>query len=150
MRNISSSQATVPAASKTLIGIFELSIPGIGETIRRTVGVIGVSSDQTGGIEQQLGAVGYLVATSTALAAGVASLPGPVTERDDDGWFVWQSVIRRGDASLTSPVVEIFNYDSKAMRRVEEGYAVAVVAENSHATNGLLIHFSTSMYATRH
>ena len=30
----------------------------------------------------------------------------------------------------------MIEFDSKAMRRIEEGFTVAIVAENSHATQG--------------
>ena len=149
-RNLSALQTTVPAASKVLVGSFALSTPGIGETVRRTLGEVGISSDQTGAIEQQLGAFGCIVVTDTALAAGVASLPGPATESSDDGWFVWQGLMRRGDASLTAPIIDVFKFDSKAMRRNEEGFSVALVAENTHATHGYLLHLNISLYATRH
>ena len=149
-RVFSVAQVSVPAASKVLVTSFQPTLVGIGETVRRTVGEFAVSSDQTGAIEQQLGAVGMIVVTDVALAAGVASLPGPATNSQDDGWFVWQGLIRRGDASLTAPIVQQYHYDSKAMRRVEEGFIVAVIVENSHATHGMLFHMTGSMYATRH
>ncbi len=96
-----------------------------------------MASDQGGALEAQLGAWGLVVVSDLALAAGVASIPGPVTDASDDGWFVWEPLLNRmQSASLLEP--RIFEFDSKAMRRVEEGSGIAVVVENASAATGLI------------
>jgi len=57
-------------------------------TIIRTVGLIGVRSDQVAADEFILGAVGGMVVRETARAGGVGNVPTPITEVDDDGWFL--------------------------------------------------------------
>ena len=87
---------TVAAASKVLIGSFTLAGVNAGVTVRRTRGEYSIISDQTGADEDQLGAWGMVVVNDIAVAAGVASLPGPVTDLDDDGWFVWEPFLQHG------------------------------------------------------
>ena len=129
---------TVPAATKVLLTSLSLANPGIGETVRRTRGLLYIQSDQSASAEEQTGAMGFVVVTDLALAAGAASIPGPHTDSSDDGWFVWQPFMQAG---LQQPLSAVhgtgYDFDSKAMRRVQEGSGIAVMVENSHATFGL-------------
>ena len=74
------------AATKVLLGVFVLSVPTL--TIRRTLGLVNWRSDQNSGDEEPLGAFGMCVVSNEAIAAGVASVPGPYTDADADLWFV--------------------------------------------------------------
>ena len=137
-RNINSTLTPVPAATKVLFGTFVLSNPGITETIIRTRGRFAVASDAAAATEQQFGAWGMIVVNDLAVAAGVASLPGPGTDRSDDGWFVWESIQQWNEvagATSVSVVSQSYDFDSKAARRVEEGFTIAIVVENVHATH---------------
>ena len=138
----------VPAASKVLLATFVLSNPGIGETVRRTRGIVSVRSDQTSLPEIQLGAVGFVIVSDLAIAAGAASIPGLVSDASDDGWFVWQPFGQSLSAAASFTTNWQWLFDSKAMRRIEEGFTIAVMAENAHATNGLSVHVSTSLLAS--
>ena len=138
-RTTSVAPVTVPAASKVLLTSLTLANPGIGETIRCTRGILSVMSDQTAAIEEQTGALGFVVVTDLALAAGAASIPGPHTDSSDDGWFVWMPFMQEGGSPATIPTWSTYQYDSKAMRRVQEGSGIAVMVENSHATEGLKV-----------
>ena len=124
-----------------------LSNPGIGETVRRTRGWLSINSDQVAAPEEQLGAFGIMVVNDLAIAAGAASIPGPVTDASDDGWFVWVPLLRAGPlaTSLESLNVE---FDSKAMRRVEEGFGIAFMVENASATDGLKIACGVSLLSS--
>ena len=146
-RSVSTALLTIPAASKVLVATVALSNPGIGETVRRTRGVISLASDQNIASEVQFGAFGFIVVNDLAIAAGVASIPGPVTDASDDGWFVWQPyVFRQSGAGDTR--LRMIEFDSKAMRRIEEGFTVAIVAENSHATQGQLFQCGFSLLSS--
>ncbi len=104
-----------------------------------------LTSDQTGGQETQTGAMGMVVVSDLAIAAGVASIPGPVTDASDDGWYVWQALGGQLDILVgAGPRQAVYEFDSKAMRRIEEGFGVAIVVENAHATHGfnVLVYFS--------
>ena len=116
--------------------------------VRRTRGWVHVTSDQSAAAELQLGSLGLVVVSDLALAAGAASIPGPVTDASDDGWFVWQPFVSRQAVSavLTASAGPlVFEFDSKAMRRVEEGFGIAVMVENAHATFGLNVECAFSV-----
>jgi len=141
---------TVAAATKVLFATFTLSNVGIGETVRRSIGWVLAHSDQEAANEAYAGAFGMIRVSDLAIAAGVASIPGPVTDAQDDGWFVWQAY---GGASMATSSAErgrLFNFDSRAMRRIEEGFGIALVYENASATTGQIVETAVSMYSTRH
>ena len=133
----------VAASTKVLLDVVVLSNPGINETVRRTRGIVLVESDQDSINETFTGAIGMAVVTDLAIAAGAASIPGPVTDANDDGWFVWQPFAGRGSQQTGGEWQAEF--DSKAMRRIEEGYGVAVMVENASPTFGLEVILSFSM-----
>ncbi len=141
----------IPAATKTLIASLALDNPGIAETIRRTRGVFTISSDQGTAIEDQVGAMGFMVVNDLAIAAGVASLPGPVTDANDDGWFVWVPFALRGLADVENSAVisEQYEFDSKAMRKVEEGFGIVLVVENASASFGITFMDAFSLLSSR-
>ncbi len=131
----------VPALTKVLLTTVTLSNPGINETVRRTRGVLSVFSDQEAANEQQHGAFGLVVVSDLAIAAGAASIPGPATDASDDGWFVWMPFAQSTDQSTGGRESQQWFFDSKAMRRVEEGFTVAFMVENTsgiHAFDVLL------------
>ena len=147
---ITSTAATaVAAGTKVLAGSFVLSNPGIDETILRTVGVIGIASDQTAASELQLGAFGFLVVTDLAVAAGAASIPGPVTDISDDGWFMFVPFVQElrflSGSGFAPNAVRLYHFDSKAKRKLPDGSSVAVMVENAHATHGFQLFFSLRM-----
>ncbi len=141
----------MPANSKVLLTSVVLSNPGIGETVRRTRGLISIMSDQQTVVEEQVGAFGMVVVTDLALAAGAASIPGPGTDASDDGWFVWVPFVQASEGNVGVadppglPVSQRYEFDSKAMRRVEEGFVIAIMVENVHATMGLRIQDAESI-----
>jgi len=147
-------ETTVAANTKVLLGSFTLVNNGIGETIRRTIVVLQVVSDQAVSTEPQLGAFGMVVATDLAIAAGAASLPGPVTQGDDDSWFVWRPIVQRGFLSTGAAIQgQVYAFESRAMRRVEDGYGMAIMVENNTTpavtTTGLIISAGISLLASR-
>jgi len=139
----------VAAGTKALLNIIVLANPGIMETIRRTRGVLAVSSDQFGIFESMSGAVGMMVVNDLALAAGAASIPGPVTDQSDDGWFMWQPFVQMGDQNDSAIGSVKYDFDSKAMRKVEDGFGVAVMVENASATSGLFVQLAFSVLTSR-
>jgi len=146
-RAVSVSPFLVPDASKVFILFSLLNNPGIGETIRRTRGMFFIDSDQSVATERQLGAFGAMVVTDVAAAAGVASIPGPVSEASDDGWFLWVPIVQQHVETAVAPTHgTAYEFDSKAMRRVEEGFQIVFVVENaSVASGGFQITFGVSL-----
>ena len=130
-RTISTAQITVAAGTKVVFATFALANPGIGETVRRTRGQFYIASDQGSVIETQQAAMGMIVVNDLALAAGAASIPGPATDANDDGWFVWMGLLaRQGLSASTLSSQNNFFFDSKAMRKVQQGFGIAVMFEN--------------------
>ena len=110
-------------------------------TIVRTRGSIWVTSDQVATTEHPFGALGVAVVTDQAAAAGVASVPTPITENDSDDWLLWtpfaQSVRFASGIGFDSQAFSRFDFDSKAMRKVDDNSTAVVMIENSSATDGL-------------
>ncbi len=153
-RTVSAGPVVIPAASKVLFLTFVLNNPAIGEVIRRTRGRFMAQSDQSSAAELQLGAWGVVVAGDRALIAGAASLPGPVTDRNDDGWLLWEGILQQsistdGATATALAIPRVFDYDSKAMRRIEEGFGLAVMVENSSATFDFEFFISMSLLSSR-
>jgi len=148
-RICSSGSVVMTPGVKILVASIILSNPGINETIRRTRGMVTVESDQAAGDEDQLLAYGMVVVNDLALASGVAAIPGPSTDASDDGWFVWGTVMAHGLQSTAGgggkPTYQMVEFDSKAMRRVEEGFGVAIVLQNCGASHGIQASISFSM-----
>ncbi len=142
---------SVAAASKVLLASFVLSNPGIGETVRRTHVMLSVVSDQNAALEQQNGAFGMMIVSDLALAAGAASIPGPVTDASDDGWFVWFGVSQANagfiGGAVTGSLVDSYVFDSKAMRKVADGFSIAVMYES--LSQGCFVGSAISLLSTR-
>ena len=121
---------SLPAGSKVLLGFFFLAT-AFEETLIRVRGHLSVSSDVASPIEPQQGAFGMIRVTDRARAVGATSIPGPITDGDDDGWFVWQPWSQR-DASPVGDAKSFgYTIDSKAQRIVREGQELAVMIESA-------------------
>ncbi len=112
-------------------------------TIIRTRLLLSIESDQQAATEFVQGAFAMQVVTETAAAAGIASLPTPLTEVDAD-YFVYQPFI---NSFILSSAVGIdghqgsgsfWTVDSKAMRKVGPDDDVAMTTEGV-GTNGFNI-----------
>ncbi len=107
-------------------------------TIVRTRGMLLVNSDQTVATERQLGAFGMAIVSDQAVAIGITAIPTPITDRDSDLWFLYepfarmQNVADATGVSAYSPQV----FDSKAMRKVEDGQEMVGVAELDTLSDG--------------
>ena len=105
-------------------------------TVTRTVGQITIAPPTSQASDEALiGAFGICVVNDLAITAGAASIPGPVTNADWDGWFVhkffcFNYEFHTAVSTLISSVT--YQFDSKAMRKVlDESYGLAVMFENS-------------------
>jgi len=139
----STAPVTIPAASKVLLATYTVT-GDFGVTVRRNRGRLWVQSDQAAAVEQQLGAVGFVVVTELALTAGIGSLPSPVAQGDDDGWFVLEHISQAGSKAAGGPAGYWYPFDSKGMRKIEPGYAIAVVAENASVLFGMEVAIGVS------
>jgi len=113
-------------------------------TVVRVRGIMHVRSDQAAASESFIADLGAAVVTDQAAAIGVTAVPTPLTDKSSDAWFVYEQIAGRidigsgagtGPPSLTSTWMQ---YDSKAMRKVEQDFDIVFVAENEIAGCNLL------------
>ena len=109
----------LPAASKVIVGSFVLDT-AFDETLLRTRGAMLFNSDQIAAGEEVIGALGMILVSEDAFAAGIASIPSPVNDIDNDGWVLWHPVVNQFRATQSSQQV-ISHFDSKAKRIVRQG-----------------------------
>ena len=96
-----------------------------------------VVTDTTVAAEIQVGAIGMAVVSDQASAIGVTAVPTPITDMGSDLWFLHEMFA--GDSSLETD--RSLNgtqeaIDSKAMRKVDIGQDIVIVAELSTAGSG--------------
>ncbi len=75
---------TIAAASTKLLWGSFAPLLGIDVTIERMIVTLLLQSDQEIASEEQNIAIGMIVASNDAIAAGAASIPGPVSDNDAD------------------------------------------------------------------
>ena len=107
----------------------------------RNRGLFSVRSDQQITSEEVHGAFGIAVVSEAAAAAGVGSIPTPITESDWDGWMVWQPFAHHMHVAtavgFSEPSAGRFDYDSKAMRKMADQESLVFVVENQNTNGGL-------------
>ena len=112
-------------------------------TVVRSRGILGIESDQTAASEVYHAAFGMAVVSEQAIAIGVTAVPTPDTDRASDLWFVFEELLGSYLFATSAAFVEssatMRIYDSKAMRKIEDGQDLAVVAEAVVNSAGLLI-----------
>jgi len=122
-------------------------------TIVRTRLYADVSSDQVAATEHQFTAVGFCVVSDQATAIGVTAVPTPVTDLGSDLWFMHQwlsSEITVVSAVGLAQISEQFQFDSRAMRKVEEGQDVVLVKEVSALGGGASVFTAGRMLVKLH
>ena len=123
--------------------VFSLAAPELALrpfTIVRTRLQVAIQSDQAAASELVIAAMGVCVVSDQALAIGVTAVPTPITDIDSDLWFVHQVtynnfVFGDGTGFIENNLAQ-YDVDSKAMRKVQDGQDVAVVAELSGISGG--------------
>ncbi len=102
-------------------------------TVIRTRGVWSIKSDQVIAGEPQAAGLGSCVVSDQAAAIGVTAVPTPITDMSSDLWFVYEFLL--AEFTFVSAVgfdaqgAVSGKYDSKAMRKVEDGQDVITVLE---------------------
>ncbi len=130
---------TVAASTKVLLGFFFLGT-GFEETVTRVRGILSVQSDQATGSEEQRGAFGLIRVTDRARVAGAASIPGPATDGDDDGWQTWMPIVQTSVLDVGTGVQgNLYHIDSKAQRIIRQGQELAIMVENIGTLNGMQV-----------
>ncbi len=106
--------------------------------------MIGVRSDQLAATEDQVVGYAQAVVSDQASAVGVAAIPTPVTDSDSDLFFVYERLMSDITFSSASGFTRQGTYrefDSRAMRKVEDGDDIISVVESGIAasTQGLRV-----------
>ncbi len=114
-------------------------------TVVRSRGELYLTSDQEAAAENQQAAFGIAVVSDQASSIGITALPTPFVDSNSDLWLVYQIMNNRTVANPVANVGTRYQFDSKAMRKVEDGQDLVSVVEASTQGNGLFV-FS----ATRH
>ena len=89
------------------------------------------------------------IVSDQASAIGVTAIPTPITDMASDLWFVHQMIY--GELFFTTGVgydpqaMTNFEIDSKAMRKVDIGQDLVVVAEISSGSDGVNVTFGGRM-----
>ncbi len=139
-----SATVAIAAATKVLFARFTFAqlAASVGTPVThiRERGLLTIFSDQVAADENQLGAIGFAVVSEVAGAAGAASIPGPFTEADWDGWYAWAPIVARFEFLTVSGIephmgIEV-PIDSKAMRKVNDEDSLVIMIENGSSTDG--------------
>ncbi len=88
-----------------------------------------VRSDVLTGGELWGAAIGGCVVSDQASAIGVTAVPTPITDQGSDLWYFYDESYGRFGGTTVEEVGRQSKIDSKAMRRVEEGEDLIIVAE---------------------
>jgi len=112
-------------------------------TVIRVRGVMFVKSDQAAANEFQDVAYGNAVVSDQAVAIGVTAVPTPDTDDASDLWFVYKRILNEmlfSDATgINSPYGIFGEFDSKAMRKIEDGQDLVEVVETGPLSSGVVV-----------
>ncbi len=110
-------------------------------TVVRTRGIFWIRSDQVAASEDYFGSIGAAVVSDQASAIGVTAVPTPETDRGSDLFFLYESLV--GGITVPGTPVELLDsegrflqFDSRAMRKVEEGQDIVFVKETGAISSG--------------
>ena len=111
-------------------------------TMVRTRGYLHCRSDQNAANESFGVSLGYAVVSDQASAIGVTAVPVPDTDIDSDLWFVYQTLLGFTQFATAAGFRDYgigVEYDSKAMRKMEDGQDLAVVIQTPSIVLGTTV-----------
>jgi len=126
------------AAVTNITGASVLAVRPV--TVIRIRGYMHVRSDQTGVSEGYQVAMGAAVVSDQSVAIGVTAVPTPYSDADSGAWMLHEEFA--GHFTFVSGVgFEGDNgigrkFDTKAMRKMDEGFQLIFVLENSSISLG--------------
>ena len=145
MSSFTTGQIIVPANSGVLLSNFTaaqlFSAEAVDSTIVRTRGEVLFAGDQLTVNEFPVGALGIKLQNERARVAGVASVPLPLSDPDQD-WFVWQGLVAQVTGSSGAQTAVVYKIDSKAMRKIKGQDSLITVIENASALHGAAVTFA--------
>ncbi len=133
-------KVAVPAASAVLLSQLDASDLALRPfTVIRTRGRVLVKVDQTVGNEEPQLVLGMMVVSDSAGALGITAILDPVSNPDGE-WILYEDmpigITPDGDGNI---VDNVFEFDSKAMRKVGHDEDVVLVVGNRSAADGAFI-----------
>ncbi len=108
-------------------------------TVVRTRGILHINSDQSAADESYGVDLGMAVVSAQASAIGVTAVPTPLTDKGSDLFFVYEQLFGRlfvgGGSGTGVPTMasNFLQWDSKAMRKVQDDEDVVLTIENEIA-----------------
>ncbi len=140
---------SVGTGAKVIVATFAAGTSFEKPTVVRTRGAVAVEATSFGADLEFTGAYGLGVVSDQAVAAGVASIPGPWSDSDWDGWFVWRSFAARVEFSdatgILFPASLQHEVDSKSMRKVSDNETIVLVAESQAGAFSIAMHLRVLM-----
>ena len=108
-------------------------------TVVRIRGIWQVESDQQAANETYSVAFGAAVVSDQAVAIGITAVPTPSIDAGSDLWMLYERimggfVINSTGDSIIEPAGVSKEFDSRAMRKVEDGSQLIFVVENGAVT----------------
>ena len=140
---VATRQIVTGPSGAILFGGFSATLLGLRPfTIVRVRGEMHVGSDQEVADENQMIGLGFAVVSDQALAIGITAVPTPMTDLSSDLWFLHDTLTSEFLLGTAVGFSGDFGrgkvFDSKAMRKVEDGQDLAIVAETSSVSNGVV------------
>ena len=115
-------------------------------TIVRTRGMYSIRPQVYTAQVDIIGAFGMGIVSDESFAIGASAMPGPWSNPEWEGWFVWESFAFRyeessGSLDNTFPASFQMPFDSKAMRKMGSGQTMVVIVQSQSAANTSSINF---------
>ncbi len=110
-------------------------------------------TDQNAASEVYHGSLAMAVVSEQAAAIGVTAVPTPGTDRDSDLFFLYEEQMGEftlGDATGFIEEHLTKEFDSKAMRKVNNDQQIAIVAESETGGNGIIMRVAGRMLIKLH
>ncbi len=146
--------STTIAAASTAVLLASLNAAALALrpfTIVRVRGVMHVRSDQVAASETFGVSMGQAVVSDQASAIGVTAVPTPETDRGSDLWHVYESVLGFFKITEDEGGQGMFlQYDSKGMRKVEDGEDSITVLETASITTSAIVQHSARFLIKLH
>ena len=141
------SYVSVSSGQKVIVGSFDPSAAGFAKpTVVRSRGLVSIKPTSIAASLTMSGAWGIGVVSQQAFAAGLASIPGPFTDAQWDGWFAWGAIIQHfafhsGVAAEIDSVEHVV--DSKAMRKISQNEIMILMVESQGGAFDIGLHVRT-------
>ncbi len=152
--SIDPTSSTIAANGVVLIAVLNAAALALRPfTVVRTRGVFNTVTDQNAASEVYHGSLAMAVVSEQAAAIGVTAVPTPGTDRDSDLFFLYEEQMGEftlGDATGFIEEHLTKEFDSKAMRKVNNDQQVAIVAESETGGNGIIMRVAGRMLIKLH